>query len=1046
MSVFKKIDSNDVSITTFNAHKNYTINSYNYSGSSCGYGVQILGATHHSWSFGDAIHGRALDLEEKNTNGTYKSLIYDSIKHLYYARADKPSENFGGNLPEKETRDLQQKAHVISIPSPLYDLRIKSGSLNFTDYYIESLAIDREQYNATSYTTPVILAGNWRFESSQSKFTDSADQAQTLTDARPGSPSGIQIVTGSSDNSWGHARTAKVGTGSIHFKVSSKATVADTSAGNPSHTAGSSVYNVGNGLFVRNAEGFSGITNNNWWLQEDGGDNNIHGMSAYSITMWIKPPDWKKMPNNKTGAPGQSTLITRDKNSYFELNMMTSSYDINNDKGLLPLQMFWGATGSNCTTSASAEAISSGFGLATGSWNLVNIQQEFWPDIHTGTSGSQYEELPPWGKAAKTTLRIYRPDPNKESGYTYIKKEGYATASINDHSGHHWTHLPTRNVTSSIQYNRNMYIGASGSVSLGAVDNDPTSKTIYNAFTGSMDDIRFYESTLSDTQIANLYTHPSMDLRRTPPVTASFNLIDDGYGNIVDRGINSSSFANPKKLVGYYGFNELYTIENQVSKSTDYKLHDGYGYVKIKDYSDYNNTGVSERVKFVPGIASMAQSGSIYSAEAINFYQTNVRTGIRAQFNNSGSIRIPHHNKLNLGSDAGSAISFWIKIPENQLPGLNTITGTPLHNTTGGGGSAGGTSNPCINVTTGSSGGSDYVTLIGKLGLSKKKTQNAATKVLFDELVQGGDSNLRYPYHIQLKNTSYEKDGLPFDATGACIGGAQLNTIVLRRSDSNKTTILESKTALIPYIDNHVVVQRHSSGTTSIWINGKQDTYSNAKLPLACTDNISDVFLGDQGTAWTTGSIKPYFPATQPPQTPLSGSLDEIRFYYTELTESEVLSLYDNDLNTPSAYQTNVVGNVFYEHGITALTNTHLPKYFSGSIDVGNDRKGLFSKNFELKFQNTRELYEQKIKCHSKASDFNLTTNPTARKTTYGECKDILSVQELADFTKDPIFNPYVTTIGLYDDFGRLLAIAKLARPIQKLKNVDMTFIVKFDR
>jgi len=56
-----------------------------------------------------------------------------------------------------------------------------------------------------------------------------------------------------------------------------------------------------------------------------------------------------------------------------------------------------------------------------------------------------------------------------------------------------------------------------------------------------------------------------------------------------------------------------------------------------------------------------------------------------------------------------------------------------------------------------------------------------------------------------------------------------------------------------------------------------------------------------------------------------------------------------------------------------------------------------------------------------------------------------MSVQELADFAKDPSFNPYVTTIGLYDDFGRLLAIGKLGRPIQKLQNVDMTFVIKFD-
>ena len=212
---------------------------------------------------------------------------------------------------------------------------------------------------------------------------------------------------------------------------------------------------------------------------------------------------------------------------------------------------------------------------------------------------------------------------------------------------------------------------------------------------------------------------------------------------------------------------------------------------------------------------------------------------------------------------------------------------------------------------------------------------------------------------------------------------------------------------------------------------------------------ISDVFVGDQGTCWSTGLDTSY--KIPYPQTPLSGSIDEIRFYDSALTESEILSLYDNDLNSPTAYQTNVVGNIFYEHGIMTLTNTHFPKYFSGSLhlgtaNIGNDSTALFSDQFELKFKNSRELYEQKIKCHSKASDFNLTTNPTARKTTFGPCNDILSVQELADFAKDPTFNPYVTTIGLYDDFGRLLAIAKLARPVQKLQNVDMTFIVKFDR
>ena len=1039
MSVFKKIDSNDVSITAFNAHKNYTINSYNYSGSNCGYGVQILGANYHSYSFADSIRGKALSLEEKNPNGTYKSIIYDSVKHLYYSRVDRPAENFGGNIPEKETRLLNEKAHIVSIPSPLYDLRIKSGSLNFTDYYIESLGIDRERnisssnYNYPVYDLPVVIANHWKFESSQSRYFDTTNDTITIADARSSTAPGTMVLTGSNEGI--------VGSGSMLFKVNSTSVI----NGIP--------YNVGNGLLAKESADFQGITPNNWWEEfnpaaANNNLNNVYGLPAYTVTMWVKPPDWNKMPGKVTGAPGQSTILTRDKNSYFELNMITSSYSITNNKGILPLQMFFGGSKDNCTTSASAQAVSEGFGLATGSWNLVSVTQEFRPGlIATGTSGSQYEDLPAWGDAARTTLRLYRPDPSEPKGYKYIKKVGYATASIEDG---HWSGATSRAVTSSIQYSRNMYIGASGSVSTGAANNNATANTLRNAFTGSVDDVRFFESAINDTQLANLWTYPNMELDRTPPATASFDLIDDGYGNIIDRGINSSSFANPKKLVGYYGFNELYTVEGQISKSSDFTLHDGLGTTYIKDYSKYDNEAVSDKVKFIPGIAAMASSGSAINHDTVNFYQTKVKTGIRAQFNNSGSIRIPHHSKLNLGSEDGFAISFWIKIPENQIPGINTITSSTPYITTGAGGSAGGTSEPCYNVHSGSAAGVDYITLITKSGLGYKTLKNSATGEKFQVQVQGPEMKIQYPYLIQLKNTSYEKNGKPFDATGCYSDGAPLNTIVLRRSDGFNTTIIESSIALQPLIDNHVVVQKVNN-EVAIWINGKQ--VSEGADTLKCTDNISDVFVGDEGTSWVTGSklIKNIEHSFMPPENPLSGSIDELRFYDTALSRNEVLSLYDNNYTKPTAYQTNVVGNVFYEHGIIALTNTHLPMYFSGSLHtgtgvVGNDSTSLFSKNFQLKFQNTRELYEQKVKCHSKASDFNLTTNPTARKTTFGECKDILSVQELADFAKDPIFNPYVTTVGLYDDFGRLLAIAKLAKPIQKLKNVDMTFIVKFDR
>ena len=40
---------------------------------------------------------------------------------------------------------------------------------------------------------------------------------------------------------------------------------------------------------------------------------------------------------------------------------------------------------------------------------------------------------------------------------------------------------------------------------------------------------------------------------------------------------------------------------------------------------------------------------------------------------------------------------------------------------------------------------------------------------------------------------------------------------------------------------------------------------------------------------------------------------------------------------------------------------------------------------------------------------------------------------------------PYVTTVGLYDDNARLLAIGKLSRAIKKSNDYDTTFIVAFD-
>ena len=49
------------------------------------------------------------------------------------------------------------------------------------------------------------------------------------------------------------------------------------------------------------------------------------------------------------------------------------------------------------------------------------------------------------------------------------------------------------------------------------------------------------------------------------------------------------------------------------------------------------------------------------------------------------------------------------------------------------------------------------------------------------------------------------------------------------------------------------------------------------------------------------------------------------------------------------------------------------------------------------------------------------------------------------DFVSGSAFAPYITTIGLYNDEGQLLAVAKLAQPIRKRNDVDINFIVRID-
>ena len=167
------------------------------------------------------------------------------------------------------------------------------------------------------------------------------------------------------------------------------------------------------------------------------------------------------------------------------------------------------------------------------------------------------------------------------------------------------------------------------------------------------------------------------------------------------------------------------------------------------------------------------------------------------------------------------------------------------------------------------------------------------------------------------------------------------------------------------------------------------------------------------------------------------------------------------------------VGNVFYEQGLLVVSDTGSYK------DIGKQ-----GNPFTLKHKATHTIHEHEYILHSKRNEFNrssnisVTTNRTGfiryaqtasvdvggindRTWTYrlfppghlpsgygtgsfstgqdsGPSSAISGVQHSSWY-------PYVTQIGLYDEFDDLLAVGKLAQPIKLSDEIDTTFVVRFD-
>lgn len=162
-----------------------------------------------------------------------------------------------------------------------------------------------------------------------------------------------------------------------------------------------------------------------------------------------------------------------------------------------------------------------------------------------------------------------------------------------------------------------------------------------------------------------------------------------------------------------------------------------------------------------------------------------------------------------------------------------------------------------------------------------------------------------------------------------------------------------------------------------------------------------------------------------------AGYLDELRIYNTSLSDLEINDLYDSN----HYFQTNKIGNIFYNSGFICLNDVR-PKYQSILFTT---KDSIDKNNFNFVYQSTQRLFENEIICKIRKDEFNHTLNPTVRK------NNNIETTILENFATSSDFHPFITEIGLYNDEHELLAIGKLAEPVAKLNNIDMSFLLRFD-
>ena len=161
-------------------------------------------------------------------------------------------------------------------------------------------------------------------------------------------------------------------------------------------------------------------------------------------------------------------------------------------------------------------------------------------------------------------------------------------------------------------------------------------------------------------------------------------------------------------------------------------------------------------------------------------------------------------------------------------------------------------------------------------------------------------------------------------------------------------------------------------------------------------------------------------------------------FEYSYTGSQNVNGLFlkdDGEGNIISGSDSEVVGQIFYSHGIAVLTSQSAAGVGKDVFDTQSFDSQIFN------FSSSYTIYENQFKCTILENEFGYSLNPTLLT---ASVEGALNTSYYP-YTTGSFFTPYLTQVGLYNEANQLVAVGKLSFPVPISQYTDTTILVNFD-